>query len=122
MTVIFDIPEGQDVVAGSVARLPLDRPIAEHGMWLPVTALTEASRGLWSVLVASPSDEGGHAAQTRLVEIVHSDGSRAFVRGAIDTGELVILDGLHRITPGQPVTPRLETQASGAAGLRVEAR
>ena len=119
VTAIFDIAEDQGVAPGAVVRLPLDRAIGERGLWIPVTALTEANRGLWSVLVAEP-EEGGWAAHPRLVEIIHAEGPRAFVRGALTDGELVILDGLQRITPGQKVSPLEEPRAGGPSGVRVE--
>lgn len=106
VTTVFDVVEPGSVAAGAVARLPMERAIEEHGIWVPVSALTASSRGLWSVLVAGSADTGGWVAETRLVEIIHTDGPRAFVRGALNDGDQVIIDGLHRITPGQSVTPR----------------
>lgn len=119
VTAIFEIAEDQGVPAGAVVRLPLDRAVGEHGLWIPVTALTESTRGLWSVLVAEP-EGSGWVARPRLVEIVHAEGPRAFVRGALEDGELVILDGLQRLTPGQPVTPREDPRAGGPSGIRIE--
>ncbi len=71
------------------------------------------------MLVAEPED-GGWAAHPRLVEIIHAEGPRAFVRGALSDGELVILDGLQRITPGQKVSPLEEPRAGAPSGVRVE--
>ena len=119
VTAIFDIGEDEGIAPGAVVRLPLNRAIGERGLWIPVTALTEANRGLWSVLVAEP-EGSSWTARPRLVEIIDSEGPRAFVRGAISDGELVILDGLQRITPGQRVTPREQPRASVPAGLQVE--
>ncbi|MCI4645395.1 MAG: efflux RND transporter periplasmic adaptor subunit [Hyphomonadaceae bacterium] len=119
VTAIFEIAEDQGAAPGAVARLPMDREISEHGLWIPLTALTEANRGLWSVLVAEPAN-GGWTARPRLVEIVHAEGPRAFVRGPLEDGELVILDGLQRIAPGQPVTPREESRAGAPSGVRIE--
>ena len=38
--------------------------------------------------------------------MVHSEGDRAYVRGPVQAGDRVIVDGLQRITPGMPVSPR----------------
>ena len=38
--------------------------------------------------------------------MVHSEGGRGFVRGPVQEGDRVIVDGLQRIAPGMPVTPR----------------
>ena len=74
-------------------------------------ALSAASRGLWTVYVAAPSGDGWTAVP-RPVEMVHSEGDRAYVRGPIQPGERVIVDGLQRITPGMPVTPRDSQRAN----------
>jgi RND family efflux transporter MFP subunit len=104
VTTIFDINDPDSVAAGAVVRLGIDRQIEEPGLWLPVSALNEADRGLWSVYAARR--QGGEwIAEPGIVEIVHQDGDRVFVRGALRDGDNVIVDGLQRITPGQPVTP-----------------
>lgn len=98
------------VSSGAVVRVPIERDVDEAGFWVPVKALTTASRGLWLVYVAAPKDDG-YVAEHRAVEIVHSDGGRAFVRGAVQAGDRLIVDGLQRIAPGMPVTPRVTTAA-----------
>ena len=114
VSVVVDLLDPDSVAAGSVVRLEMDRVIDEPGLWLPVSALTEANRGLWSVYIAR-RDGSGWAAEPGIVEIVYQAGERVFVRGAIRDGDRVIMDGLQRITPGQPVTP-VEVSASSAAG------
>ena len=108
---IFDIENPDAVAAGAVVRLALDRSVGEAGFWVPVKALSAASRGLWTVYVADPSD-AGWTAMPRPVEMVHSDGDRAYVRGPIQPGERIIVDGLQRITPDMPVTPRESQRAN----------
>jgi len=104
VTTIFDINDANSVSAGAVVRLGMEREIDESGLWLPVSALTEADRGLWSVYKAR-RDGDVWLAEPGIVEILHQDGERVFVRGSIRDGDRVIVDGLQRITPGQPVTP-----------------
>jgi RND family efflux transporter MFP subunit len=104
VTTIFDILEPEQASAGAVVRIGLAQRIEESGFWVPVSALLESDHGLWSVYVAR--EVGGEwLAQPGVVEIVHQAGDRVFVRGAVRDGDRVILDGLQRITPGQPVTP-----------------
>ena len=103
MTTVFDVTS-DNVPAGSVVRLALDRAIEERGVWVPVGALTEGSRGLWSVYVAEQTDDGW-AAQQRPVEIVQAEADRAYVRGALMNGDRVIQEGITRLSPGIPVTP-----------------
>lgn len=113
VSVVFDITDPDSVAAGAVVRLQMEREIDEPGLWLPVSALSEADRGLWSVYIAR-REGSGWSAQPGIVEIVYQAGERVFVRGAIRDGDRVIMDGLQRITPGQPVTP-VEVSANGIA-------
>jgi len=111
VTTLFDIENADSVAAGAVVRLAMEQEIDEPGLWLPVSALTEADRGLWSVYIARRMG-GGWRAEPGIVEIVHQSGERVYVRGAVRDGDRVIIDGLQRITPGQPVTP-VEVSANG---------
>lgn len=113
VSVVFDINDPDSVAVGAVVRLEMERTIDEPGLWLPVSALTEADRGLWSVYLAR-RDGSGWSAEPGIVEIVYQAGERVFVRGAIRDGDKVIMDGLQRIAPGQPVTP-VEVSANGIA-------
>ncbi|MBA27816.1 efflux RND transporter periplasmic adaptor subunit [uncultured Hyphomonas sp.] len=112
---VFEINDAEIVASGAVVRLTMERDIDEPGFWVPVKALSTASRGLWTIYVAEPTESGWHVA-SRPVEMVHTDGDRAFVRGAVTAGERVITDGLQRIVPGQPVEPRDAHRASTVNG------
>lgn len=104
VTTIFDVKDSGSVSSGAVVRINLQRDVEERGLWLPVSALAEGERGLWAVYVVRDLEDQDRA-QKSVVEIVHSEGDQAYVRGGIRDGDFVILDGLQRITPGQPVTP-----------------
>ena len=111
--VIFDILSPEEVNTGAIVRLSLDRTVDERGVWLPVSALTEAARGLWSVYVATPED-GGWIARPQLVEIVQTEGQRVYARGTVRDGDKIIIDGIGRLVPGQPVEPIGHTPALAA--------
>jgi len=102
--VVFANAGEANVRAGEVVSLEFASRLDERGLWLPVTALSEASRGLWSVYIAEPG-VGGYRTTPRLVEIVQAEETRAYVRGPIADGEKVILSGLQRLSPGMPVAP-----------------
>jgi hypothetical protein len=77
-------------------------------MWLPTTALEKSSRGLWSCYVLEKSSDTNTNPEAfriarRYVELLHSDGVRAFVRGTIGSGEKIVSGGTHRNVPGQLV-------------------
>ncbi len=101
---VFDIEQPDLVSSGAVARLGVKRSVDERGFWAPVSALSEANRGLWSVYVLE-REGSDYVAVPRLVEVVHSEGAMAFVRGAVDDGERFVSDGLQRLAPGQRVMP-----------------
>lgn len=104
VTTMFDIVDTASVPAGTVVRLELQRDISERGFWAPVSALTESRRGLWSIYVVEGSDDDWRV-RPRLVEIVHSDADRVFVRGTLRNGERYVTGGLQRIVPDQKVMP-----------------
>ena len=41
--------------------------------------------------------------ERRVVEVLHTEGDQVLVRGTLQDGELVVIDGLHRIVAGQLV-------------------
>lgn len=104
VTAVFDLADPESTTPGEVVRLAVEQTVDERGSWVPVSALTESQRGLWSVYVVR-ENAGASIATPDNVEVIHSDGERAYVRGGLRDGDVVITDGLHRITPGQRVRP-----------------
>lgn len=103
LTALFELEHnGHPAAAGSLIELSLNRTIAEPGFWLPLSALSEAQRGLWSLFVVV-SDGGREIVERRLVEVLHSDGHRVFVRGTLADGDRVVATGSQRVVPGQTV-------------------
>lgn len=94
---------------GQVARLHVTRRVEREGFWLPLDALTEGSRGLWSCLVVQPEGELARLERADL-EVLHLDGERALVRGTLLPGDRVVRSGTHRIGAGQLVVPVSSTQ------------
>lgn len=113
VSILVDITGEVPAAMGEIARLTLERRIAARGAWVPLTALQEAERGLWSVHVVVEDEEGPVAAR-EIVEVIHADGARAFVRGSFADGARVVVEGPHRLTLGAPVDP----VAAGAATAR----
>lgn len=106
---IFELAPDQGVLPGDLARLALERPVETPGFWVPLGALAEGDRGVWTNYVAVPLDggeqdgEATHVIEARAVEVLYEREDRVYVRGAIDAGERVVVAGLHRIVPGQTV-------------------
>lgn len=112
---VFDIKNANQIDAGAVVRISLPKTLDERGFWVPVSALSESSRGLWSLSVAEAVPTGW-IANPRLVEVVHTDGARAFVRGTVRDGERYIVTGLSRLVPGQRVQPISPAALSDVSG------
>jgi len=90
------------VVDGDLAEVVLNEKRKEPGYWLPIAALTESARGLWACYVAEPEGDRRRA-ERRQVEILHEEEDRVYVRGALETGDEVVVNGIQRLTPGLTV-------------------
>ncbi len=99
VTAVIEL-EDETIPFGAVVELELSYRITADGYWLPLTALTESDRGLWGAYVVN----GDSSAERRLVEILHVEADRAYVRGTLNPGERVIDTGVQRIVPGQVVS------------------
>ena len=95
--------------AGLLVELELRQQVSEAGFWLPIAALTEAQRGLWSAFAVIGEDDDLRI-ERRLVDVLHIQGDQAFVRGTLADGDRIVATGASRVVPGQRVriveTPR----------------
>ncbi len=105
LTAVFDLHD-TGIPLGSVVELTLSEQISEPGFWLPLTALTASDRGLWGVYVIAPDD----TLERRLVEIIHTEADRVYVRGTLSAADRVVATGVQRIVPGQRVKPIAVTE------------
>lgn len=102
--VVFTLhTEFNGIRQGDLARFELERPVDEPGFWLPLTALTESSRGLWAVYAVKGGDKETGTLERRDLELLHQEADRVFVRGTLAEGERIVVGGLHRLVPGQAV-------------------
>ena len=81
------------------------------GYWVPVSALSRESTGLWSVLVAKresveAAEPNGSElkVQRNLLELIQLEDEWALAQGTFEENEFVIVNGGHRVVPGQTVT------------------
>ena len=100
---IFDLPDDVNSVVGESAVLQIAETVTTDGGWLPITALLEASRGLWDVLTITPDGQGKPRAGRESVEILYTRGNEVFVRGTLPDNVVVVASGLQRISPGDLV-------------------
>jgi multidrug efflux pump subunit AcrA (membrane-fusion protein) len=117
---IFDVSLAEDatasVVTGQLVKVELFQEVEEPGFWVPRLALTADHSGLWSCLVVQGNERGGQAVK-QSVEILHIRDEWAYVRGTLQTGQILIRDGMHRVVPGQNVTVRLSGPDTASSGL-----
>ncbi|MFW5661360.1 MAG: efflux RND transporter periplasmic adaptor subunit, partial [Oceanicaulis sp.] len=102
---VFDLADADPVRSGAVARLIRTATLEQRGFWAPMSALAEGRRGLWSVYVLEPED-AAFRLEPRPVEILHSEAERVYLTGAVEEGARILSAGVHRVTPGQRVTPQ----------------
>ena len=103
VTVLFDIQDGPVSPFGDIVTLAMEQTIEMRGSWVPLAALKEGQRGLWTVLLASDG-EGETVARTASVEVLQIEGERAYVRGTLKEGDRIISSGTHRVIAGQRVS------------------
>ena len=97
-TVVLKVADAA-IPPGSVVEIAVSEQIDEPGFWVPLGALTAGDRGLWGVYALNRDN----VVERRLVEILHRESDRVFVRGTIAGGDRVIDTGVQRIVPGQTV-------------------
>lgn len=106
VTALFDVTDrNSNIYPGALARLTITSDIRQNGFWLPLDALAESRRGLWSAYSLTPyqgSREYGILSRQEL-QLLSTDSDRVFVRGTIQNGDRIVTGGLHRLVPGQLV-------------------
>lgn len=123
---VLDTGSGQ-VRPGDLATFETGSWTTADGYWVPMTALVEGPRGLWQVLVAeagggASAESNNHRLSNRTLEVLYADETRAFVRGTLTDGDLVVSDGLHRVVVGQHVRVEPFDQQEQVAANAAETR
>ena len=103
-TLVVSLEAPDHAVPGDLAELRYTITEPANGYWVPLDSLQAADRGLWNVLVAEPLENDHYRVAQASVELLHSEGDQAFVRGTLAPGMRLITGGTHRVTPGQQVT------------------
>ncbi|MEL6430874.1 MAG: hypothetical protein AAFZ87_01860 [Planctomycetota bacterium] len=108
VTAVFDLDGDAPGAprAGDLAEITLESRVDQRGAWVPVAALTTSLRGLWSLYAATtPEGERGdrRVIERVEVEVLRTDGARAYVRGTFAGDLEIVTDGTHRVVAGQTV-------------------
>ncbi|MGJ3246532.1 MAG: efflux RND transporter periplasmic adaptor subunit [Elainellaceae cyanobacterium] len=117
LTVVFALtdPATPDISPGQVAKLELAEAVPTSGYWVPTTALIEGGSGLWSCYVlgesvdldgtANRDVESAFPVEQVDLELLYTGSDRVLVRGTLQESDRVIVEGTHRLVPGQLVHP-----------------
>ena len=101
---LFRIADADSTVRpGDTANLETTTWIEAPGFWLPLTSLVEGSRGLWQALVADSDGDQGYVLEGHVLEVLYADSDRAYVRGTLQAGDLIVRSGTQRVVAGQAV-------------------
>lgn len=92
----------QPAVPGEIVRLLARETVEAEGFWIPISALTRAPRGLWSCY-ALEDDGRITRVSRRLLEVIFTDGERAYVSGTLHDGDRIVRSGTDRVVAGQRV-------------------
>lgn len=101
-----DPPESAAWDYGDVVEVRLLIPTSESGCWIPLAALQRTVGGPWYALsteVAAETDADKSVVVKRELEIVRIQDDAVLVQFTPDPPGLVIVDGTHRVVPGQTV-------------------
>jgi RND family efflux transporter MFP subunit len=107
---LFDpIDPPRRMLAGDIVTLTLDKPVIQRGSWLPLSAIAEGDRGLWSVYIAEPLTEphnklsATHRIVRRTVNVLHQSEDRVYIKDSLNPDQQIVITGIQRIVPDQPV-------------------
>ena len=100
--------KGAQLVLGELVELEIVQQSAVPGYWVPISALSEGERGLWSVLTAQINDEDAQSAELyevvrNHINIVHTEGDQVYISALLPDNALIIDNGSHRVVAGQRV-------------------
>ena len=96
---------------GRIIRFEWSDERNRDGYWLPRTALSHGTRGLWSVFAVIQSennqnpDTPAYILQRRDVEVVQIESDQVLVRGTIESDDRIVSSGVHRLVANQKVRP-----------------
>ncbi|MEM9723944.1 MAG: efflux RND transporter periplasmic adaptor subunit [Pseudomonadota bacterium] len=106
------------VPTGEIVRLSLERRAEAKGVWLPLSAMQQGVKGLWSVYTVvedeAASEEAGETIWVvgqEAVQALRVRGQEAYVTGSLRDGALVVVTGVNRVARGQRVRPLLNGSA-----------
>lgn len=103
VTTLFEISgDGEQIAFGDLVTLEIQTRVNERGAWMPLAALKEGRRGMWTVLTVDRSGPDP-IIRPETVEVLYVRGEKVFVRGTFLDGVETLIDGTDRVVAGQRV-------------------
>lgn len=112
---------------GTIVRLEHRQKHASPGAWVPLEALQPAAQGLFRLFRLVPAKNNDRTAsdqgfvEAEIVRVLYTKQGRAFVTGTLRKDSLIVVEGAHRVTPGQRVAivaSKSEPEPSQAYSLK----
>lgn len=100
-TVRAQLVAGVDFAFGITGEAVLKERVVTDGAWIPLTAIEDGVRGLWTLKTIKEGDPD--IVSIEAIEILHADSQRAYVRGTFSSDAQYIDTGVHRVVGGQAV-------------------
>ena len=101
-SVLLTLPPGAATVLGDTVAVLLTEAVDATGFWVPVSALREGVRGSWSVMAIETTAKGDRILPAA-VEVIHTEGSRVYLRGALPAGARIVAAAPDRVAQSQIV-------------------
>ncbi len=102
--VLLNIQPVSPIPFGELVELELPESRYHIGYWVPVEALVEGKKGLWTVF-AVEAGENGNLVTRRAIEVIHAETSRVYVTADLGDTATIVSAGTHRVVPGQYIVP-----------------
>lgn len=100
--ILISVETDAALIEGAYGEVTVNRTVDGDGAWVPLAALSEGVRGLWTVFVVDEID-GDMVVRREAVELLHSADGSAFVTGMLPSSTQVVATGTHRLADGQAV-------------------
>lgn len=86
----------------TTGTLLLPDTVMAQGAWIPVSALAAGPRAVWQIQVVV-ADRDGLVIANESAEILFATADMAYVRGSFPDDAIYVVDGTHRVVPGQRI-------------------
>ena len=99
----FYFPQSELITPNAVAVLKTSETQTIKGSWIPNESMLDGIKGLWNVYILKTEDEQLYRVRKRNIEVIFTNQTHSFVSGAISNGELLLIQGAHKVVPNQIV-------------------